>query len=597
MVYGETLRKPNQVDVINYQENKVMSIEIIWDDYRLVRTMEVKKEKVKHTLHLWSSPEHIWNEDTLESKGGVPTTQKLINGLLGINYDTFVNIFIFSDTSHFLECQADKRRDIVESLLSLDKYRVCHDIAKKRIKDVKEEIALLANDYQYSLNEINNCKERLKLLESKEKMWKEQKIKELNNLLQQIKAKREELDKTDDGSELAKYEDAQEQIEQIKLKLNELEASKKKSNELLPLATEKYNSSSSECSKLTLKINKLAQNETICCDTLKENEAKIKNIEKNCPYCEAPISQSKISNIIGVATQKITSAKEELIKIRENLKISNDEFSVYDKSKKLMEKGMADCNGKITRFNKEITDCHTMLSRLTSIRKPEANKDTYLLQEQMKDLKNQALIKQTESEGASPFTEIKTQAEEELKNRTEDSDNKKKKLEEIEAKLPYFDFWIKAFGDGGIRKYIIDGIIPTLNEKLAYWMQILIDGKIKIEFDNQFKATIDRFPFNDRPYVYEGMSGGQRRRLNLSICQAFANIMMLNWGTYPSVIFLDEVSMNMDEDGVEGIYQMICELAKDKQVFVIDHNKDLLNLLQGNDTINLEMKNEITTKT
>ena len=63
-----------------------------------------------------------------------------------------------------------------------------------------------------------------------------------------------------------------------------------------------------------------------------------------------------------------------------------------------------------------------------------------------------------------------------------------------------------------------------------------------------------------------------------------------------SVVFLDEVSTNIDEAGVEGIYRMICELAKDKQVFVIDHNQNLLSMLEGCDTINLEMKNEITKK-
>lgn len=92
------------------------------------------------------------------------------------------------------------------------------------------------------------------------------------------------------------------------------------------------------------------------------------------------------------------------------------------------------------------------------------------------------------------------------------------------------------------------------------------------------------------------MSGGQRRRLNLSVGQSFAHIRELNSGASPSVVFLDEVSMNMDEIGVEGIYRMICELAKDKQVFVIDHNESLLQMLDGCDKVQLQMKDEVTTK-
>ncbi len=39
---------------------------------------------------------------------------------------------------------------------------------------------------------------------------------------------------------------------------------------------------------------------------------------------------------------------------------------------------------------------------------------------------------------------------------------------------------------------------------------------------------------------------------------------------------------------------MICELAKEKQVFVIDHNENLLQMLEGYDTVNVELKDEIS---
>lgn len=144
---------------------------------------------------------------------------------------------------------------------------------------------------------------------------------------------------------------------------------------------------------------------------------------------------------------------------------------------------------------------------------------------------------------------------------------------------------------------IIDGIIPTLNDRIEYWLQFLIDNKIKLIFNNELEETIDRYPFSGRPYVYHGMSGGQRRRLNLTVAAAWAFISALNSGASPSVIFLDEVTMNMDIIGIQGIYRMICELAKEKQVFVIDHNETLLQMLNGCDTISLEMSDEVSKKT
>ncbi len=129
-----------------------------------------------------------------------------------------------------------------------------------------------------------------------------------------------------------------------------------------------------------------------------------------------------------------------------------------------------------------------------------------------------------------------------------------------------------------------------------YWLQFLIDNNIKLTFNNELDETIYRYPFNGRPYVYHGMSGGQRRRLNLTVSAAWAFVSAINSGATPSAIFLDEVTMNVDLIGVLGIYRMICELAKEKQVFVIDHNESLLEMLSGCDTIQLEMKDEISKK-
>ena len=67
--------------------------------------------------------------------------------------------------------------------------------------------------------------------------------------------------------------------------------------------------------------------------------------------------------------------------------------------------------------------------------------------------------------------------------------------------------------------------------------------------------------------------------------------MTLSHGVCPSLVFLDEVTTNIDQIGVQGIYNMICELSKEKKVFVTTHDADLLSLLYGCGTINLEMKN------
>ena len=91
------------------------------------------------------------------------------------------------------------------------------------------------------------------------------------------------------------------------------------------------------------------------------------------------------------------------------------------------------------------------------------------------------------------------------------------------------------------------------------------------------------------------MSGGERRRLNLAVSQAFAHVMMLSSGMCPNLVFLDEVTTNIDQIGVVGVYNMILELAKDRQVFITTHDQNLLDMLEGCELVVLEKRKGFTT--
>jgi len=142
---------------------------------------------------------------------------------------------------------------------------------------------------------------------------------------------------------------------------------------------------------------------------------------------------------------------------------------------------------------------------------------------------------------------------------------------------------------------VVDGIIPELNNRINYWLQFLIDNRITLKFDNELNEIIERNPVDGDPYIYHAMSTGQRRRLNLAVSQAFAHVMMLSTGAVPSIIFLDEVTTNVDPVGVQGIYNMICELACDRQVFVTTHDPDLLRMLQTADVLQMVHEQGFTT--
>jgi DNA repair exonuclease SbcCD ATPase subunit len=598
-LYGKTIKKPKKLshaDLINNQTSKKLLVEFVWDDYRVVRTRK------PDSLRLWKSSEGIWDDSTEISKSGIPATQELIEDIIGLTYESFLNVYAFSDdnTSCFLESDATTKRQIVENLLSLNKYRNYSETAKNYTKNIKEKIKNLAFEFEILIGELEDCKKRLVNVDKEESTWLANKRLELQDILAKIKVKRDELERSDKGTEFAKYQDAQEEITDCKTKVPELIKSKETLETIFTEITLKCTNFSTLAEKSFQESKTDKENYEICQKKIRDNKKIIEDfnnkIGKDCPYCLGIVEEKNFEKIISKAREIVEIEMANVLTLKDKYDKKFEECDLYSANKNKLDAGMREYKNKINKANDEISGIHCKISQLSKIKEPQVGVDELLIQEQINELKTQAIAKKTEIDGPSPYISIKLNFENELKEKETKCNFKKEEVKNSEEELPYYNFWVNAFGDTGIRKYIIDGIIPALNAQLAYWLQFLIDNKIKLEFNNQLEETIDRYPFNGRPYVYHGMSGGQRRRLNLSLSQAFAYISMLNCGASPSVVFLDEVTMNMDEAGIQGIYRMICELSKEKQVFIIDHNESLLELLSGCDRIQLEMKDEVSKK-
>ena len=292
---------------------------------------------------------------------------------------------------------------------------------------------------------------------------------------------------------------------------------------------------------------------------------------------------------------------EDIVKINESLQeqVAKSKEAL-EKSEKVKEKQIkikdiiTKVNDAIQKIDNDLKKMREELVKASQVREPKTDNEEALLQQQIENLKTQIEEKQKELTGESPFKEILSNDEEELEKAKNLVADKEKEVKELEAEMPYFEYWVTGFGDSGIRKWVVDGIIPELNNRINYWLQFLIDNKITLKFDSELNETIERNPSDGEPYIYHAMSTGQRRRLNLAVSQAFAHIMAISSGSVPSIVFLDEVSQNIDPVGVIGIYRMICELAEDRQVFVTTHDPDLIKMLQTADQLNLVMENGFT---
>lgn len=594
-LFGKTVKQKVGVNqVVHNIAGKDCKVELIFGDYRIVRTRLEGGRKESNSLRLWESAAGVWDKTTEITQGTMPNTQKKIESIIGLSYDAFVNISIFTDDQRlcFLECDNSHKKAIVENMLALGEYRDWHENAKELRKAIKQSIDSKAKEYQLLLSNQDDAKRRLALTEKKQVDWQVDKKNEIVILEKSIDEKKQKLASTDFGAALIAYQEAQAVITSVNESLSPLEFSKVDFEKKLLLIKEKETELKVEAQSLTKQYEEFS---TVARNKLadrKKKEAEIVNLQSTtpgtrCDKCRSVVEEENIVEYVNSLKLDINNIN---IDIQSSMNSGKEIAAKTEELKGRQTKAITmikTIETKIGSIDGELKLLRNKLVVASKVREPKADNAEALLEQEISQINKSIENKKIELAGRSPYQDIIDNDNVELDKTTVSVAEKEKEVKKLESELPYFDYWIAGFGEQGIRKWVVDGIIPELNSRVNYWLQFLIDNKITLKFDNELNETIERNPVDGDPYVYHAMSTGQRRRLNLAVSQSFAHIMTMSSGCVPSVVFLDEVSTNVDPLGVQGIYNMICELAEDKQVFVTTHDPDLLRMLQGSDVISL----------
>jgi DNA repair exonuclease SbcCD ATPase subunit len=598
--YGRTVKSPTKLkggQFINAAAEKA-EIEIIWDDYRLVRTFTKSASgSIAGKLHIWQSANHIW-DDSSKLKEGKATQKYLEATAIGMSHHAFCNIVIFDDSSNyaFLESDTPTKREFVENLLGLGVYRGYFENAKKLLKQLKDRVTVLAREYDLLQNEVEASTRRLQTIDQQEKTWKTTRQNEIQELIKRVQTKQLQLEKSDTGEQLANWQKAQDRMAALTDQVTELESKAQKVQEAILGAREKVELArhSRDTQGDTVQEQFLALKEIqSSIDTQFKLIEKLERLEHGtrCPYCHGVISKENYGNVLNQSQNVLAASQTELATKKLTVEEHKAEYGKRSATLTSMESRIGEAEAKVSLMRGHISKHRNEITELSAIRRPDGNTQEQVLEAEIVALKKQYKAKQEELD-ASPYKEIAVQAQVELTEKKQKAELKSAEIKAAEKEIPYYQFWFEAFGDKGIRKYVVDGIIPALNARVTHWLSVLIEGRLELKFDNELEATITR---NGTLVDYYAMSNGERRRINLAVSQAFAYVMMLNSGCCPSIVFLDEITGGgIDRAGTVGIYNMIFELAKERQVFVTTHNESLMAMLEGCETLTLRKQNDIS---
>jgi len=596
-LFGKTIKSPKKFsknDVVNNLIKKNCKVEIVFDKYK------VSRGRSPDFLRLWESEDHDWTDKTEITQGKSVDTQLKIEEIIGLSYESFIKTSVFTDdiSSYFLEADTPKKREIVENLLSLDVYRQRFDASKNLLRDSKNFLKQYTSEYEILDKNKTSIEQKIEQANQNEISWKNGKKKEISTLIVSIKDKKSKLENLNEEEDLSEYEKARERIDEINIDIEnnnsvikKLADDKLKLKESIDLIKKEFESKKDSIRKLDFEIKNKKS-------SVEKNNKEIKKLHEHepgqtCSVCYGKIDPENYSKVLEKYNEDNDVLEKEIKDFSEDILSLNPkklEEDIKEKEKKVLE-----FSKKEQEINANLNSLRNEFVKLSAIKEPESNSVKKVLQAEIELLTKKAKELKEEFENTSPYSEIIANLIKDKEEAEEAVESKKEKIQEAEKEIPYYSFWVDAFGDKGIRKWVVDGIIPALNSKLMYWMQVLDNNRLKIEFNNELEESIFKI-INDEQidFFYHTMSAGQKRRLNLAVSLSFAHVMLLTTGTCPSIMFLDEVTTNIDPIGVNNIYHMICELAEDRQIFITTHDNDLLSMLSGSDILNLIMENGIS---
>tara|TARA_A100001515_G_scaffold13927_1_gene10454 strand:+ start:23669 stop:25285 length:1617 start_codon:yes stop_codon:yes gene_type:complete len=275
------------------------------------------------------------------------------------------------------------------------------------------------------------------------------------------------------------------------------------------------------------------------------NRKKLKLLSKDsCPTCEQQITKEFAAPI----EKQLHDELEQL---------TNDQGAVAVKIDKVRT--------KIQKINEAVsTERRALSSKLETLgRKKEAANAKEHFMDTLKNTKNDIL---------------------EVKNEL-NSDTAT--LETLEYDVTIMKLAEQTLGLKGIRAHILGNALNGLQILSNQWLKRISSNNMSLEVcsykEKKTGGVSDAISIHVHGagggYGYKASSGGQRRRIDVAMLLALAELAQGSNQYAAGTVFFDEVFDSLDWEGIHAVSDALSEMSQDKIVFVISHSADVSNLL------------------
>jgi DNA repair exonuclease SbcCD ATPase subunit len=198
------------------------------------------------------------------------------------------------------------------------------------------------------------------------------------------------------------------------------------------------------------------------------------------------------------------------------------------------------------------------------------NKDKKYYKKEIKELEELMIIQDDESdtlelnEDENILSILDDAESEELEEKkVVSSDN----ITVCKEKDLYYKELNRIFGEDGVKKSIISGIIKPINHFIAENIKKM-GLPFEVRLDETFTAEIKQL---GSPIEHDSLSTGETKKVNISILIAY--LKLIRTKRHINILFLDEVFSSIDIEGIDSILALLKSFANDYNIniFVVHH--------------------------
>ncbi|UXQ88965.1 exonuclease I [Bacillus phage Thurquoise] len=566
VIYDITTKGDKADEVINNKVGKNTEVILIGrkgeDTYRIERYRKHSKHKNKVKL--------FRNETEITGKSAT-VTNKLIEELVGVPYNTFINSILFAQKSDGLGSFAvlpdSRKKEILDSLLNLDIYSLAQEVAKERVKSKEREIDEKRREgdkLEWSLQQVDVMEEQEKqqyentrALISQEQNNLAETVKQLNDypakFFPVVDKCREEVER------LTKERDAMATVD-ISAYQNDVN----QKQQLVMTTKAEINRLTKEKSTIVTNYKKVEMSKTCpVCGSEMDNTHREQELESlKDQLRQVLISSQSLEPILQQQEAEYQAAYEVFSQHKDVQNRAMDEYRNISMQIQKNEQAVQHYEANLKALKDKVKHISSTLEKLMSIPEP-----------QKKDSDREAIKEQI------------TAHKHDLVSLEKD----KLTLEDV----------VKVYSNEGVKSHVLDLITPFLNEQGNTYLAKLAGSNMELNFstrtpkkDGGFSEKFDVQLINraggDK---YKSNSGGERKRADLAISLALQDLVLGS----TNLIVYDEVFDALDEVGVENVIELLKERVKTiGTVFVITHNQHFSNLFEKRITV-VKDKNGIST--